>query len=142
MINVLLIVLFFLAFLLEATVTTLPLVLLALLCLAVARRKSWVFSLAFISGILLDILLVRTVGITSLLFLIFLFIILLYERKYEIRTLPFVVISSFVGTLLYGMVFSLPFLFLQAVLSSIVTSIVFVLFSFNYVKVQKGFRSV
>lgn len=127
--NVVLIILFMFAFLFESSLTTLPLVLLALLCLAVARRKPWIFVLAFLTGIGLDILLVRTVGLSSLFFLIFLFIILLYERKYEIRTLPFVMITSFVGTLFYGLLFTLPSLFLQSVLSSLVAGGVFLMFT-------------
>lgn len=131
MINGVLIILFLLAFVLEASLTTVPLVLLSLLCLAVAKKRAWVFSLAFFSGIVLDVLLVRTVGFTSFFFLLFLFIILLYDRKYEVRTLRFVMITSFVGTFLYGIAFSLPFLLLQGVLSSMVAGSVFLLFTFN-----------
>ncbi len=138
MINIVLTLLFLLAFVMESSLTTVPLVLLSLLCLAVAKKKAWVFSLAFFSGVFLDILLVRTVGYTSLFFLLVLFTILLYDRKYEIRTLPFVMIASFIGTFLYGIVFSLPALVLQSILSSLVAGGVFLLFTFN--KDQRDIR--
>lgn len=137
------VLLFILALLLESTLTTVPLVLLALLCLAVARKKTWIFPLAFFSGILLDILLVRVVGLTSLFFLVYLFFVLLYDRKYEIRTLPFIMVSAFVGTLLYGVLFSLPMLFIQAIISSFVAGGVFMIFTRTTgVRDSKGFQRV
>ncbi|MBP9719551.1 MAG: hypothetical protein KBD46_03700, partial [Candidatus Levybacteria bacterium] len=55
----------FLALFLQTSSTTMPIFLGVLLSLYIYHRQSWVFFLAFFSGILLDILLVRTVGLTS-----------------------------------------------------------------------------
>src|SRR6266700_5012533 len=90
----------------EGTITTLPLVLIFLLLLAIRRRDEVVFVVAFISGLVLDILRLHTVGGTSLFLLCFLFLVLLYERKYEIDSLPFVILAAFVGTVGFGLVWA------------------------------------
>jgi len=69
---------------LEGTVTTLPLTLVCLLCLTIYKREGIVFLIAFLAGLLLDILRVNMVGESSLFFVVFVFLILLYQRKYEI----------------------------------------------------------
>lgn len=101
----LLLILFFLSIVLEGTVTTLPLVLVCLICLTIFLRSPFMFFLAFLAGILLDAFALRSLGETSIFLLFFVFLILLYKRKYEINTYPFVLISSCVGSLLYLLVF-------------------------------------
>src|SRR5579859_116016 len=102
---------FFLFFLLiiatflEGTVTTLPLVLICLLCLTIFFRNLYLFIAAFFVGILLDAFALRELGETSIFFLLLIFLILLYQRKYEINSYPFVLIASFVGSLLYLLLF-------------------------------------
>jgi rod shape-determining protein MreD len=88
-----------LALLLEGTVTTMPLVLIVLLCLTIFKRDGIVFPVAFFAGIVLDILTVQTLGINGLLFTIMIFMILLYQRKYEINSYPFVATAAFLGSL-------------------------------------------
>ncbi len=88
-----------LALLFEGTVTTLPLVLIVLLCLTISRRDAIVFPVAFFVGIILDILTVQTIGVSSLFFTVILFMILLYQHKYEINTYPFVAAAAFLGSL-------------------------------------------
>lgn len=90
-----------LAIFFEGSVTTLPLTLLILLILTVIRRDEMVFVAAFVAGLLLDVLLLRVWGQTSLFFIIFVFVILLYERKFEIASLPFIIFSTVFGTLSY-----------------------------------------
>lgn len=93
--------LFILLVLIEGTMTSLPLVLIFLLCLMVMKRAEWIFLLALVSGVVLDIFTLRPIGTTSLLLVIFVFMVLLYERKYEIATIPFVAGASLVGSFLF-----------------------------------------
>jgi cell shape-determining protein MreD len=86
-------------FLLQASVTTIPLVLIAFLITAVFTKQNFLFPLAFFIGILLDIFTFKTPGVTSFYFMIFLFLVLLYQKKFEIETIYFVSISSFLGSL-------------------------------------------
>src|SRR5258706_10781636 len=86
---------------LEGTVTTLPLVLIYLLCLTIWKRDAVVFPIAFVGGLLLDILVVRAIGVSSLFFVIFVFLALLYQRKYEINSYPFVAFASFLGSIVF-----------------------------------------
>lgn len=100
MILVLFLLLFF-SIIAEGTVTMLPLVVISLLCLAILTRSSMVFVSAFVAGILLDAFALRPLGLTSLFLVTFVFLILLYQRKYEIYSYQFVVVASFLGGLLF-----------------------------------------
>jgi len=122
---VLSIITLFLFILLETTVTTIPLLLVVILIMAVVSKKSWIFLIAFILGILADSLLFNMMGKTSLFFVIFLFIILSYDRKFEIRTVYFVLISSFLGSLFYLIFYGYNSIFMQSFLSSIIAAILF-----------------
>lgn len=116
---------FFIFLLLEGTVTTVPLVLGFLTVLIVVRKSLWVFGLAFLGGLVLDALRVNVLGGASIFLVVWLFLILLYERKYEIATIQFVLVSLFFGSLLYLWVFGSRDLFLQSVVSSLVGGITF-----------------
>lgn len=111
--------------LLETTVTTIPLILVIILIMAVVSKKSWIFPVAFIIGILSDLFLFNTMGKTSLFYVIFLFIILSYDRKFEIRTVHFVLISSFAGSLFYLIFYGNKNIVLQSFLSSVIAAILF-----------------
>ena len=103
-----------LAILLEGTVTTLPLVFLCLLCFAIIIQDWRIFPLAFGAGILLDMFAVRPVGSASMFFLILFFLLLLYQRKYEITSMPFVGIAAFIGSGLFLTIFEARDMLLQA----------------------------
>lgn len=120
--------LFFLIFaiLLEGTITSIPLVLDVLLVVYILRRKSFLFILALISGIVLDVFSVRTLGSSSIYFVSFLFIIFLYERKFEITTYPFILFSSFLGGLFYLWIFGYNYILQQAIASSIISILLFI----------------
>lgn len=108
------------AILLEGSVTSLPLVLSMLLVLAVNVHKQDVFVAAFLAGFLLDVMLVRPVGLTSIFFLCMLLLVFLYEKKYEIKSLFFVVIFAGLSSALYLMIFHSPDYFLQVVISTFI----------------------
>ena len=120
---ILALILFF-ATILEA-ITTLPLVLIVLLCVAVIFEKTWIFALAFFMGLLLDLFQLRNLGQTSLFFIVFLIVVLLYEGKFEIKTNPFVFLSTFVGTFFYLIFFGYNYVFGQALVSSIIAVLLF-----------------
>lgn len=110
----------FLMVLLEGTITTIPVSLVVLILIAIKAERTTGLGIAFTSGIFLDLLRVRVVGQTSLLLVTFLFFIFLYERKYEINTLPFVVVATFAGSMIYGLLFQLPLI----VISSFITVVI------------------
>jgi len=91
--------LFLLIFFIEATITTLPLVLLFLLVFSLIQKKILILTISFFSGIFLDIFSLRPVGGASLYFAVFFFLVFIYERKYETATFPFVFVASFLGSL-------------------------------------------
>jgi cell shape-determining protein MreD len=114
------------ALILEASVTTIPFILLVLLCMIVLSRENWLFIPAFIFGILLDLIGFKTLGTSSIFFIIMLFLILLYQSKFEIATNLFVLAASFLGSLSY--LFLLGYnnnLIVQAVFSSIIGLLLF-----------------
>ncbi|HKC14432.1 MAG TPA: hypothetical protein VKC89_00490 [Patescibacteria group bacterium] len=116
-----------LAIILEGSFISIPFVFLFLLFFALKNRSLWVFALAFISGILLDSFFLRNLGQTSIFFLIFLFAVMLYERKFEIASLSFVLISSFVGSFIYflilGEAFVIPKVLVTCILAFLLSRI-------------------
>ncbi len=115
------------AVLIESTVLSVPLTICSLLVLYILYRQSLLFGIAFISGLFLDILLVRTIGVSSMFFVVAIFIVFLYERKFETQTLPFVLFSSFIGSIVYMLVFGYGFLIFQGLVSAVITTCVFVI---------------
>ncbi|GEM_PF-673252 len=110
----------------EGAFITLPLTLLILLIFYIMVQEPWVFALAFAAGFVLDIFSLNTLGLTSLFFLLFLGIIVLYQRKFEIMTTPFVLFASFVGSLVFLFVFHKEHIFPQTIISSLLAVILFV----------------
>lgn len=113
------------ALLLQGTLTSVPLVLVTLLCLIIVRPDSYAFAAAFVAGIFLDVFALRQVGITSIFLLFFVFLILLYQRKYEIHSYPFVLAASFIGSLVFLSVFGYANVLGHAALSVIAAFFLF-----------------
>lgn len=114
------------ALLLETSLTTIPLVLTTLICLTVVYKQNFVFVLAFIFGLFLDLILLNQIGMSSILFVVFLFLILMYQRKFEIKTASFVLVSSFLGSFIYLWIFSYHNLIIpQAIAGAIIGLIIF-----------------
>lgn len=116
--------LIFLVAFLSLVVASWPIVFILLTFLAFVS-KTWIFFLAFFMGIILDLMLFRFLGATSLFLTTFLFLIFLYEKKFEIHTLPFVLIVSFVGSALYLMIFGYNYVLQQALVSSLIAVLLF-----------------
>lgn len=86
---------------LESTLITIPLTLLIIIFAAVTVKNNDVFILAFLSGLLLDILTLGTIGLSSAFFILFVTLIFLYQKKFEISSLNFIALISFLGSVIY-----------------------------------------
>ena len=118
-------ILFFLFIVLSSSLTTIPLSIAALVVGTVLFKKSWVFFAAFLLGLLLDLFGLRSLGYTSLILAIFIFIIGLYERKFETQTVTFVFFTTFLGSLIYLMIFGYQMVFLQALINALLAVLFF-----------------
>jgi hypothetical protein len=105
--------------------TTIPFSIGLLAISAVLFQKSWVFFLALGLGLCLDLITLRTLGSSSLALTIFVFIVFLYKRKFETQTATFVFIATFFGSIIFLKIFDYQQLFLQSLINSLLTVIVF-----------------
>lgn len=133
------IIIFLFSLFLESSITTLPLVFLTLLCFAVLTRKEWIFVIAFIAGLALDALSFRALGQSSLYFILYIFLVFLYERKFEISTKYFIFIASFLGSFGFLIIFSYNNLVLQSLISSIIGVLIFSIFSRFHKNVEEKY---
>lgn len=123
-------IIFFLALsiLLESTITTLPLSLLIILFASVKTRKSDIFLIAFVVGLLLDILAFKNIGWSSLYFTIFVYTIFLYQKKFEIMTLNFITFFGLIGSFGYLFMTGASNIILQALICAALSSFSFFVF--------------
>lgn len=115
------------AILLQGTITTLPLVLICLLCLTIFKRDAGVFPIAFFVGFLLDVFTLHRIGGASIFFLIFVLLILLYQRKYEINSYPFVAAASFLGSWFFLLIFGEAHVFWLSLMNVFIGIVLFML---------------
>lgn len=120
-----LLILLVLSVILEGALTNLPLTLLCLLCLTIIKRDAVVFPIAFFAGLVLDVFGLRQLGGTSVFFLTFVLMILLYQRKYEIYSYQFVMVASLLGSLLFLFFFGYKNAFLLAFMTSLLGAVLF-----------------
>ncbi len=113
------------ALILEGTLTSLPLVLMMLLITATKIKSSDGFFLAFSAGFILDVLLLRPLGETSVYFLIVLLLLVLYERKYEVASVLFVTIATFIVSSIYYLIFPVPQSILQVIMITLLSFVTF-----------------
>lgn len=109
-------------------ITTIPFLIGLLAIVTVLFKKSRVFFLALGLGLFLDLISIRPLGQTSLMLAIFVFLIRLYERKFETKTITFVFISTFLGSLAYLMIFGYQQIFLQSLVNSLFAVLLFKIF--------------
>ena len=130
-------ILLFAAIIFESTITTVPLVLTVLTVYVILKKQTRFFYAGFAGGIILDSLTVRVLGSSSAFFVIWLYLILLYDRKYEIRTLMFVFVSIFFGSVIFLYLFKYNYIFLNALAGSATGMVLFlVLKRFEHNKSQ------
>lgn len=106
--------------------TTVPLTIAWLLSLFAVQRDARTISiLCLASGIIIDSVLVRPLGQTSVFLLAMLSIVSLYERKFEIASAPFLAASSFVGSTVFLTLFGYTNVVSQSIIATILTVIMF-----------------
>lgn len=134
-------VLFFLlfcSFFLEITITSMPLLLLVFLFFWLATRDPIIFVFAFVVGIFFDLQSVGTIGVSSLFFVLFLGVIVLYERKFEIETFPFVFATSVIGSCLFLLLLGYHHVLEQSLLTGLIAVALFWgLITFNTKKTKE-----
>lgn len=126
-----------LAFIFEGTVTTLPLVLISFLVLMIFLRAKFLFWLALLAGILLDVFLLRPFGLTALLLTIFLFATVLYEKKFESSTGYFILIFAFLSSLIYLLSLGVQNFLIQSFFASLLGFGIFKLLMYSEIKKPK-----
>lgn len=120
---------FIVVFFLELVLTSVPLIFIMLLNLFIFSKKEWVFILAFTAGIFFDILSLRNLGYTSMFYVSSLFLVSLYERKFETSTIYFIFIMSVILSAVYLILFG-GFSILESIFSGIVGITIFLFFNF------------
>lgn len=113
----------------EGSVTTIPLTLVFLSALYVWYDIDIVLLFAFLSGIIIDMITLKFIGMTSIFFVTFVFILSLYGKKFETKTIQFAISSAFFGSLFYLIIFKYSYPVQQAMVSSIIAIVLFIVFS-------------
>jgi rod shape-determining protein MreD len=108
--------------------STFPFVLILLVFLSIHLPKSNVLFLAFLGGILLDILLFRSLGISSIFLVVFTFLTLSYQNKFEADTTAFVGLFSFVGSFLYLLLTSQEYPLFISIVSAALSSLIYFIY--------------
>lgn len=124
------IVFLFLALILESTIIKAPLVLALIVAISSLEKVEAVFFVAFLAGLMLDIISFSSPGLRSLFFVSLVFMIYFYERKFEINNLFFVLFASIVGSSIYTAIFyPSPFFVVQILVGVSFSLLVFRLLS-------------
>ena len=137
--KLLIIILLTISLILESSITTIPLILLVLLVSTVVIKDDIVFLLAFIFGILLDVLTFKTIGLSSAFFTFLVFLILIYEKKFEINTLSFIAFSTLLSSFLFLIFFQRGNIIVQSLVSTAIGLIFFAAFKkLSYKRQENG----
>lgn len=115
---------------LQLSIFASPLFLGGLLTLFVLFHKARIIVLAFLVGIISDILSFQTPGITSLFLLLLFAFVLLYERKFEIQTVQFLAAFTFLSSLVYMLLFHNSHPLGAAIVATIWSMVLFFLVAF------------
>lgn len=127
------IVLLFLALVLESSLITLPLVFLLLLLMQVIYKRAWILIVGFLAGLFLDSLSFRPVGFSSIFFLCVLYLIFLYEKKFEVQTFTFVFFSALIGSLSFLLIFGGQLIIVESLLVAVLSVMSFSLLKLFFI---------
>lgn len=106
---------------LQGSLVSFPLVFVSLFVFAVKTKSNYIFIIAFVLGLILDSLYLKPLGMTSLFFLLLFFAVFIYERKFEINSLSFIFIFSFVGSMVLFLLLGDSSVLLKSLITSVVT---------------------
>ncbi|PIR79763.1 MAG: hypothetical protein COU25_03595 [Candidatus Levybacteria bacterium CG10_big_fil_rev_8_21_14_0_10_35_13] len=102
---------------LETSAFSMPFLIIGLIAVTVVFKNYISFLFALVFGIMLDVLTFKTIGISSFLFIILVFIIFSYQKKFEITTNYFVIFASFLAGLIFSFIFGLNHIIFQSIVS-------------------------
>lgn len=125
---------FFVAILLETSIIQLPFVLLLILVTTIMYKSEWVFIAGIFLGLLIDGLSFRHLGYTSIFYTVFLLFIFMYEQKFELRTIAFAALMSFIGGFFYFLIFGYQILIIQVILTTLAGVLLFFIFDHLFKK--------
>lgn len=103
----------------ESTLIQIPILLSVLLFLTLIYENPASLLIAFLAGVILDILMVRSIGSSSLFFLLYFFLVIQYGRKFEIKSNLSVFIFSLIGGGIYAFIFNYDNFIFQAVVTAV-----------------------
>jgi hypothetical protein len=106
-------------------ISTIPFSIGLLALATVLFRKPWTFFLALGLGLFLDLNTISLLGYSSLVLIVFVLLLFLYERKFETRTTAFVFLSTFLGSILYLKVLGFQTIILQALINALIFVLLF-----------------
>ena len=90
-------------------------------------NKIFIFLSSFLAGILIDSFSFSFLGERSIYFLLILFLIFLYQNKFEIKNFWFITISCFIGAFFYNLIFYAKFYFLFDFLIAFLSGFIFLI---------------
>jgi cell shape-determining protein MreD len=99
-------------------------------------RNSDGFIVAFLAGLLLDVFLLRPLGESSVYFLIVLFLIFMYEKKYEVNSLLFMTLATGVTSCIYFVIFPVPGSLSQVITATLLGGFLYILLHIKKTKKQ------
>jgi len=105
--------------------STLPFSIILLTFLSTRISKNWLILVAFILGFLLDMFLLRKLGSTSIFLIIFSFITVSYQSKFEADTSAFVIFFTFLGSFAYLLYNGESNIFLISIVTSAISFLIY-----------------
>lgn len=111
----------------QATITTIPFIIMLFVLFYVFSNSFLLLLAVFLSGLIFDTLLLHPLGSTSMVFLGFILLLLLYERKFETRTFQFVFFATLLGSTIFLLTYQFHFVVEQALFVSIISVLIFFL---------------
>jgi cell shape-determining protein MreD len=139
--KVLFLICFFCAIILETAIIQIPFVLLLILVATIVYKSEWMFIFGVLLGIIIDALSFRHLGQTSLFYTVFLLFVFMYEQKFELRTVAFAALMSFIGGFFYFLIFGSQVLLFQLTETTILGMVLFLIFDRFFKKQNRNFTT-
>lgn len=142
MFGILVAILLCIVFLLQISLLHISLLAGSLVALFAIFHKEWIIFLAFFLGLLVDIVSFQHIGLSSLFFVGLFGVMLLYSRKFEVESLPFVVVFSLAAGITSALLFGGNVFFSILFIVSVAMLFFFVLLFLKNIFIKKQLRSL
>lgn len=130
--------LFLFSLIFEGTFVSVPFFVVSVVLTAVIFRSQRMIVTVFLLSILYDVITLSQIGQTSMFSLLLIVLILLYERKFETKTLPFVFFMSLIASSLYLLLFGSYAFFIQLAISVLYGTVAFfILERFHFIQKER-----